>query len=130
MFSDSVANAMLNDIPATYGDMEVGLSKTTPVLSGGVITNITEPLSVLNYQRASLPTSYWAPAANRTKVTNADIDFIAPTADWGTITHIVIYDASTGDALFYGQLTQPVNILGGGEALRIASGTISLALPS
>jgi len=128
MFSDSVVNAMLNDIPATYGDMEVGLSSTTPVVSGGVITNITEP-SGGGYARASLPTGYWDLAANRTKITNTDIDFPAPTVDWGYVTHAVVYDASTGDALFYGQLTQSVNIIAGGQQLRIAAGTISLALP-
>lgn len=128
MFSDSVVNAMLDDIPATYGDMEVGLSSTTPVVSGGVITNVTEPAGG-GYARASLPTGYWNLAANRTKVTNTDIDFLAPTSDWGFITHAVIYDASTGTPLFYGQLTQTVNIVGGGQSLKIAAGTISLALP-
>lgn len=128
MFSDSVANAMLNDIPATYGDMEVGLSKTTPVVSNGVITNVTEPAGG-GYSRAALPTGFWSLAANRTKVTNSDVDFASPTADWGFITHAVIYDASTGDALFYGQLTQNVNIIGGGQSLRISAGTISIALP-
>ena len=128
MFSDSVVNAMLNDIPATYGDMRVGLSKTTPVVSGGVITNVTEP-SGGGYARAYLPTAFWSNATNRTKVTNADVDFTAPTADWGFVTHAVIYDESTGNPLFYGQLTQGINIVAGGQQVRIAAGTISLALP-
>jgi len=128
MFSDSVANAMLNDVPATYGDMTVGLSTTTPQLVGGVITNVTEP-SGGSYARASLPTTAWALASNRTKITNADIDFPPPTANWGFISHAVVYDASTGNALFFGQLTQVVNVVAGGQRIRIAAGTLSIALP-
>lgn len=129
MFSDSVANAMLNDIPVTYGDMEVGLSTTTPVVSGGIITNITPPGNGIGYARPLLTPSDWNNAANRVKVTNKDIEFPNPTGDWGYITHVVVFDESTGTPLFYGQLTQAVNIVAGGKALRIPAGTISLALP-
>jgi hypothetical protein len=129
MFSDAVANAMLNDVPSTYGAMTVGLSTTTPLLAGGVITNVTEP-SGGGYARAELPTTAWATASLRTKVTDEDIDFPAATGNWGFVSHAVVYDASSGNALFFGQLTQVVNVVAGGQRIRIASGTLSIALPS
>jgi hypothetical protein len=129
MFTNAVANAMLNDIPATYGDMTVGLSTTTPILDNGAITNVTEPTGG-DYARVVLPTSAWAVASNRTKVTNQDIDFGASTADWGFVSHVVVYNQSSGASLFFGQLTQVVNVVAGGKRIRISAGTISLALPA
>jgi hypothetical protein len=129
MFSNSVANAMLNDIPSTYGAMTVGLSTTTPQLDNGVITNITEPTGG-SYARAALTTSAWALASNRTKVTNQDIDFGSATGNWGFVSHVVVYKQSTGIPLFFGQLTQVVNVVAGGQRIRITAGTISIALPA
>ena len=130
MFSNSVVNGALNGIVNTYGDMEVGLSTTQPYLSGGAIIGITEPFSFNGYDRAPLPTTSWDAASNRAKVTNEDILFPVPTGDWGLITYVVIYDVSSGDPIFFGPLSQAVNIIAGGNSPRIVAGGISIAFPA
>lgn len=129
MFNDAVVNTALDSIVTTYGNMTVALSTTQPYLSGGLITGYTEPVGG-GYTREPLPTSLWNPAANRAKSTNAPIEFNAPTANWGLITNMVIIDESTGTPIFYGTLSQPVNITAGGDAPRIVAGGISIAFPA
>ena len=51
-------------------------------------------------------TAAFASATGGSASTNATITFPAATANWGTITHISIYDASTvGNLLFHGAVT-------------------------
>lgn len=60
-------------------------------------------------------------------VDNADdITFPVATADWGTITHVGIYDALTvGNLLYQGQLESPVIINTDGQFV-FAAGTLDL----
>lgn len=47
-----------------------------------------------------------------TILNSSDITFPVATADWGTITHIGLRDASTsGNLLYYGAITNPRSIL-------------------
>lgn len=86
--------------PALPSKYYIGLSKTAPNMSGA---NVTEPAGA-GYERVEL-TSLSAPSAG--VVTNtAPINFNESTADWGTITHFVVYDAKTaGNLLMYGELS-------------------------
>ncbi len=87
--------------PAIPSKYYIGLSKTAPNLSGG---NVSEPASSAGYTRVEL-TNLSAPTNGVVK-NNANIDFVESTADWGTLTHYVIYDAKTGgNLLMYGPLT-------------------------
>ena len=87
-------------LPTTY---YVGLSTTAPNAAGG---NVSEPASSAGYKREAL-TNLSAPVNG--VVSNAsNISFEESTASWGTVTHFVIYDASTGgNLLMYGALTAP-----------------------
>lgn len=85
-------------IPTSY---YLGLSTTAPSKSG---TGANEPSSSgTGYARVQL-TSLSEPSEG--VISSEDIiTFAEATADWGTITHYVIYDAATnGNLLMYGPL--------------------------
>lgn len=92
-------------IPAKY---YIGLSTTTPTISG---TNVTEPAAGAGYARVELD-SLSTPSGG--VVTNDQaINFNESTASWGTITHFVIYDSDTvggGNLLMYGALSSPRSV--------------------
>lgn len=87
--------------PAIPEKYYLGLSSTAPSLDG---SGATEPGSGTGYARVEL-TSLSTPING--VVTNSDaIDFAESTAEWGTMTHFVIYDAlSKGNLLMYGELS-------------------------
>lgn len=85
-------------IPAKY---YLGLSSSAPALNG---TGVTEPGAGAGYARVEL-TSLSVPA-DGVVTNNTAIDFAESTAEWGTMTHFVIYDALTGgNLLMYGRLS-------------------------
>jgi hypothetical protein len=80
------------------------------------------------YSRKSA-TSWYEPTSGFT--TNlSNINFATPpiAADWGRITHIVIFNASTtGDALMWGKLYSPIYITAG-DGLKFDAGNIDITL--
>lgn len=95
----------------------VGLSKTAPTVSGG---NVTEP-SDKAYARVKL--SSLSTPANGMINNTAPIAFSDSTADWGTITHFVIYDAPTGgNLLIYNTLDKSRTIQADSQVAFKASG--------
>lgn len=70
----------------------------------------------------------FAAASSGSASTNATITFDAATANWGTITHIGIYDASTsGNLLFHGAVTTSKTIESG-DTFQISSGNLTIGL--
>jgi len=102
----------------------------TGILSGD--TPGTE-VSGGSYARVATATTDWNAAATngtakRTSNANA-ITFPAPEADWGTVTHFGLYDASTvGNALVYGDLGTSRTILNGDGAPSFAAGALTVDL--
>ena len=103
-FSTYLANKFLDHVfkVASFTvptNIYVGLSTTTPTDAG---TNITEPATGA-YARVQKNT--WdAAAAGATENTGA-ITFPTASGSWGTVTYVVIYDASTaGNFLMYAAL--------------------------
>lgn len=59
---------------------------------------------------------------------NATVLFDEATTDWGTITHIAFWDASSGgNLLFHGPLASPKTI-STGDQLKIGAGIITITL--
>lgn len=86
-----------------------------------------------SYARKSTATSDWnASVTNSTnkRVDNANaLTFPAPTADWGTVTHFGLFDASSaGNALAYGDLGTSRSILNGDGAPSFAAGALTIDL--
>lgn len=84
--------------------LHVGLSTANPTADG---SGIVEP-SGGSYTRVAVSnnTTNFVLGTGATMENGAQIQFPESTASWGTITHIVIFDAATsGNALYYGALT-------------------------
>ena len=120
-------NYALDALVTNWGTLTVGLSTTQPVLSNGNIIGYTEPVGG-GYVRANMPTTSWNAASNRVKTNSVDLLFPTPTSTWGFIGYIVVFDGTI--PVFYGTLTSPLNAVGGGQNLRIAAGTMSVAFPA
>lgn len=85
-------------IPSTY---YLGLSTTAPNVDG---SNVTEPTDTA-YTRCEL-TSLSEPSDGMVQ-NEESVEFPDSTANWGTVTHFVVYDAQTGgNLLLYGQLNK------------------------
>lgn len=94
------------ETPALPSEYYIGLSSTAPNISGG---NVTEPLSNSGYKRVKLE-NFSEPADG--VITNEQaISFDESTANWGTMSHFVIYDAlEAGNLLMYDTLSTPRNV--------------------
>lgn len=93
----------------------VGLSTTTPNDDG---TNVSEP-SGGSYARVETTNNLtnWPAATDGVKENGAEITFPQATASWGTVTHVVMYDADTGgNFLGFGALTTSKSIENGDTA--------------
>jgi len=66
--------------------------------------------------------------SGNTATTDAAIEFPTATADWGTVTHVAVYDALTsGNMLAYAALTASKNI-SSGDVFRIPTGDLDITL--
>lgn len=94
------------ETPALPSEYYIGLSSAAPNISGG---NVTEPLSNSGYKRVKLE-NLSEPADG--VITNEQaISFDESTANWGTMSHFVIYDAlEAGNLLMYDTLSTPRNV--------------------
>lgn len=108
--------------PSMPTSFYIGLSKTTPNVSGG---NVTEP-SGGGYARVKV-TSLGVPD-NGSIINTADVNFPESTSDWGTITHYVLYDAASGgNLLLYQPLQASKNIQSDTQA-RFKAGALTFTL--
>lgn len=87
--------------PAT---VYIGLSTADPGEAGATLA---EP-SGNNYSRVSVTnnSTNFPAASGGVKSNGTDITFPTPSGSWGTVTHVVVFDASSGgNMLFWGALT-------------------------
>jgi hypothetical protein len=82
----------------TMPTAHIGLSTTTP---NGTDGNVTEP-SGNGYARVATSGATWGTAASGAITNAAAITFPTATgAGWGTVTHVVAYDASSAGNLLW-----------------------------
>lgn len=94
------------ETPALPSEYYIGLSSTAPNISGG---NVTEPLSNSGYKRVKLENL--SEQADGVITNEQAISFDESTANWGTMSHFVIYDAlEAGNLLMYDTLSTPRNV--------------------
>lgn len=73
-------------------------------------------------------TASFAAASGGSCATDATITFPAATANWGTITHVSVHDASSaGNLLFHGAVTSSKTIESG-DTFQISSGNLTITL--
>lgn len=90
-------------------------------VSGGAYARVDTP---------PLDANWAAPTAGDGVTSNVSaITFPAPTANWGTITHVGIYDATTaGNLLFSGALTASKIVNNGDPAFTFNAGELTITL--
>ena len=96
-FVDAFENAILDEMLGTGAtllgsSLDLGLSTTTPADDG---TNITEP-SGGSYAREPITNNdtNFPAASGGAKANGGAVTFTTATADWGVITHWVLYDST------------------------------------
>ena len=123
-WEDATLNHLFGKAVYTAPTIYVGLSTTQPSEDG---TGVTEP-SAGGYARVATAATDWN-AASGGQITNAtDIVFPQATADWGTVSYIVLYDAATGgNLLAYAALTTAKTVQSGDTA-QFSAGDITVTL--
>jgi len=118
---NALVNATLRNTAYTSpATVYVGLFTTDPTDAGSG----TE-VSGGSYVRQS---ATFAAPSNGASSTSADVTFPQATANWGTVTHFGIYDASTaGNLMYHGALTTSKTIETG-DVFKISSGNLTVTL--
>ena len=105
-------------LPTAY---YIGLSTTTPSKDG---SGVTEPSSSAGYKRVQI-TGLDEPIDGA--VTNStSISFDESTASWGTVTHVVIFDAATEGNLLMADALDPPRAIDSGTIMTIKDGYLTL----
>lgn len=111
--------ALTNGSPARPTAWYIGLFTAAPGEAGGG----TE-VSGGSYVREDATFTVSGDTASN----DAAIEWPAATADWGTITHVAVFDASTaGNMLVYAELTT-AKAIATGDILRIPLGDLDITL--
>lgn len=111
------------ETPAVPAKYYIGLSSTAPAMDG---TGVSEPASSAGYKRVEL-TVLSEPASGVINNTAA-VSFDESTANWGTMTHFVIFDALTGgNLLMYDALSTARNVETA-TIVTIKAGSLTLTL--
>ena len=107
----------------TMPTIHLALSTTTPTVAGA---NITEPVGN-GYVRVATSNATWTTAASGSITNAVDINFPTATASWGTVTHVVAYNASTGGTpLWFASIT--ATGIGANVTYRIPAGQATTTL--
>jgi hypothetical protein len=120
------ANSLSTTAPTT---VYVGLA-TSADSAGDTLANLeantqTDEVSGNGYSRQSVT---FASASGGAISTNATVTFTASGGNWGTITHVAIFDAATsGEIIAAGSLSSS-KVISDGDSLQIASGNLTVTL--
>lgn len=138
-FSNYTARALLNALfgkTSSFGALAsrptiyAALSTTAPTEAGG---NVTEP-SGNGYARVATATTDWNAAtdADPSVINNAQVvQFPAVTGTaqtWGTCTHVVLYDASSGGNVIGSGALTTTKSPSSGDVPRFSAGEIAITL--
>lgn len=100
-------------------------TNTAANLEAGTLTDETSTAGGSLYARQTVT---FASASSGSSATNATVTFPAAGANWGTITHVAVMDASTaGNVLFWGAVTTSKTIETG-DTFQVTSGNLTISL--
>ncbi len=131
---DQVFRAQAYTFPTT---LYVGLFTAAPSdtgggteVSGGSYARVSVSSSLANWAGTQAAASTTASSGNSgTTSNNVSVTFPAPTANWGVITHVGIFDASTaGNLLIWGALTINKTVNNGDSAPTFQASALSFQL--
>lgn len=133
-FGDYIANAILDHLfnntqhtsPASvYLSLHtaVGASSSSAAWAATELTG-----AAVNYVRLATGPTYWGAPGSKVITSILDATFATAGSDWGVVTHVGIWDASTsGNLYFYGALSASKTVLNG-DAPRFATGNLTVTL--
>lgn len=129
-FSDYLENAIVNwfrgtSFPANPTNLYVAFHTADPTDAGS-----GAEVSGGSYARVSVTANgtEWSNTSGVLSNVN-DINFPDATANWGTVTHVGVWDAaSAGNLLFHGALTSSLVINNGQTNIKIAAGELDLTV--
>lgn len=98
----------------------VGLFTADPTDTGSGATEITGN----NYSRVSATFT----VSGDTATTSAAVEFAAATGSWGTISHIGVFDASSGGNLIAHSALTASKAIGTGDVFRIPANDLDITL--
>lgn len=127
---NALLGLVLKNTPFTPpASLWVALFTTVPALTGAGGVEVST--SGTNYGRVQImANSGWAgPSGTNQEYTNAaDLSYLVPTANWGTITGAGLFDASTGgNLLWVATLTTPKVVNNGDGAPRILASQLRIS---
>jgi hypothetical protein len=118
---DALINATLRNTTYTSPSVVYAALFTSDPTDAGTGTEVTGG----SYTREAI--TFGAPS-NGASTNSAAVEFDQATADWGTVTHFGIYDASTsGNLLYHGALTAS-KIIQNGDVFKFAISSVSVTL--
>lgn len=133
-FSDYLENALLDAIlrgvtftspSSTYLSLHTSAGATESTADWAA-TELTG--AAVNYARKQALTSEWTAASGGASSTNASLAFAAAGSNWGTITHLGIWDASSGGNLLFYVALPASRIINNGDVATITSGNLTVTL--
>jgi len=96
---------------------------TTPTDKNGGGTEVSGG----GYARQAVTFGAPGPGVNGRKVANsAEVTFPVATADWGTITHVAIFDAANGGNMLYQGAMEQSKTINTNDQLKFAVGDLSV----
>jgi hypothetical protein len=108
------------------GTLYFGLSTTAPSIDG---SGSTEP-SGGAYARIPLVNtkSNWGTASNAALTNSSAVTFVESTASWGTITHVLMFDALTSGNLWWFDTLTPSRAVASATTVLFAIGSITVSM--
>lgn len=109
------------------GTLYLGLftNDSTNAASNLEAGTLTDEVSGGSYARKAIT---FGAASGGSASSSATVTFDSATANWGTITHVAVMDASTsGEVLFYGAVTTSKTIESG-DTFQVSSGNLTISL--
>lgn len=126
--SDAILNLLFRGVafPSLPSDLWLSAHTDDPGDTGA------NEVTASDYQRIAVArsTTAWnapSPGAGgvREVTTANNLTFPPPTSNWGTITHLGLWDASSGGQFLWAfQLPSPVSITAGGNPLQVTAGML------
>lgn len=123
-WEDGILDQLFNKSALAEQTIWVGLSTQDPSDSG---SNLAEPTAA-SYGRQESSAATWGAAASGALDNVVAIEFTVAVQSWCTVSHAVLFDASTaGNVVAHGSLTVPRDITAG-DSCRFNIGDFDVAL--
>jgi hypothetical protein len=98
-------------------------------VSGGSYARVSLAASTTNWRNTQNSGSGASTGTGGQTANNAVVTFPAPTANWGSVTHVGIFDAASGgNLLVHGALGTPKTVNNGDAAPSFAAGDLTFTL--